>query len=223
MGSTTIEQPSPPAAPTAAQNMSDYIENYPRLFQLMQQYAPQEAQMNVGLAQQYAAPMGEALRTAQEQMYPNETALANELTRQAQEGMAGEAPDWYMNKSQDYIKSLLGENVASPLGANYYTTGMMEQQKNWQDYYRNLGMSIAGRQPVYQAQPTQYTNQLGGYTAQGVAQTNASNYGSYANLYGNMYNANAQNTGNPWLNAGAGIVGMGLGGWMGNPSGFGGG
>ena len=63
-GSTKISQPSPPPAPSVQSSMADYIQNYPALFNLMQQYAPQEAAMNVSLAKQYAQPMGEALKTA---------------------------------------------------------------------------------------------------------------------------------------------------------------
>lgn len=193
--------------------MSDYVQNYPALFSLMKQYAPQEAQMNIDLANQYAEPYGQALKTAQEAMYPEETAMNKQLMGQISEGMSAQPPDWYQNKYSDYYKSILGENALSGSGADYYSTGMMEQTKNWQDYYRNLGLSVTGKQPVYQAQPTQYTNQLSNYTPQTVFGYNSSNYGNYSNAYSNMYgaNANVAAQGNPYFNAGAGIAGMGLG------------
>ena len=188
---TSIENPEPPAAPTATSSMTDYVNNYPRLFELMKQYAPQEAQMNVDLTQQYALPMAQALKSAQDAMYPNETALTNQLTQQVQQGMSGQLPEWARNQYLDTQKSLLGENALSGAGADYMSTGLNEQSKNWQDYYTNLGLSITGRQPVYNASQTGFSNQLGGYTPGGVANANNNAYGSYAGAYSNMYNTNA--------------------------------
>jgi phage tail tape-measure protein len=69
---------------------------------------------------------------------------------------------------------------------------MLQAQHGYQDYYRNLGLSLANKQPVQQAQPVGYTNQMAGYTPQGAMNFAQQGYGSYANLYGSMYNTNAQ-------------------------------
>lgn len=205
-GGTTIEQP---VAPTATSSMTDYVNNYPRLFELMKQYAPQEAQMNVDLTQQYALPMAQALKSAQDAMYPNETALTNQLTQQVQQGMSGQLPEWARNQYLDTQKSLLGENALSGAGADYMSTGLNEQSKNWQDYYTNLGLSITGRQPVYNASQAGYTNQLGGYTANGVASANNQAYNTSANLYSNSQQSS------PWENIGGSILGAGIGSFTG--------
>lgn len=217
MGSTKISQPSVPAAPTTAQSMKEYVENYPALWNMQMQYAPQEAALQVALAQQYAQPMGEALKESQEAMYPTETAITEQAGQQALEGMQSqELPDWAKQKYLDEYRANLGTNVGSGIGADYTSRNLLEQGKNWQDYYRNLGLSISGKQPVYSAQPVGYTNQMSAYTPQSVLNYNAQNYGNYSNAYSSMYGANAQMAGtryNSMMNLfGAGI---GAGGAMG--------
>lgn len=215
MGGTSIESPK---APTVTSSMADYVKNYPALFNLMQQYMPQEAAMQVGLAQQYAEPMGQAYKTAQEAMYPQETAITNLLNQQIQQGMTGELPDWARQSYMDTMRGQLGENALAGVGADYMSRGLLEQQKSWQDYYRNLGLSVTGRQPISTAQVPQTTNQLGNYTPANVLSYNAANYGTAANIYGTQQQAASQ--GNPYFNSLMGVAGMGLGGWMSNPSGF---
>ena len=119
MGSTNIQQPTPPPAPSVQSSMSDYIANYPALFNLQQQYAPQEAAMNVGLAQQYAEPLGQAYKTAQEAMYPQETAITQSLNQQVQEGMGSEVPDWMRQEYLSNLRANLGSNAGSGICADY--------------------------------------------------------------------------------------------------------
>lgn len=217
MGSTKISQPSVPPAPTVGDTMKSYVENYPALWQMQMAYAPQEAALQVALAQQYAQPMGEALKESQDAMYPTETAITEQAGQQALEGMQSqELPDWAKQKYLDEYRANLGTNAGSGIGADYTSRNLLEQGKNWQDYYRNLGLSISGKQPVYSAQPVGYTNQMSAYTPQSVLNYNAQNYGNLSNAYSSMYGANAQLAGtryNSMMNLfGAGI---GAGGAMG--------
>jgi hypothetical protein len=209
--------PDVPQPQTTAQSMSDYITNYPRLFELQQQYAPQEAAMNVALTQQYAEPMAAALKSAQDTLYPTETAITEKAGTTALAGMDSEMPSWMKDKYLSDLRANLGTTVGSGIAADYTSRGLLEQQKGWNDYYTNMGLSLAGKQPVYGAQQTGYTNQLGGYTAQGVANTNASNYGNMVGAFSNMYGTNSQTAqaGNPYFNSIMGAAGMGLGGFMG--------
>jgi len=208
MGSTKIQQPSVPAAPSVSSSMADYVQNYPQLFSLMQQYAPQEAQMNVDLAQQYAQPMGEAYKTAQEAMYPQETAITNTLNNQVQQGLDSQAPDWMRSEYLNNVNSMLGPNAGSPIGADYASRGLMQMNKDYGDYYRNLGLSITGRQPIAQASTPNYTNQMSNYTPQGVMNYNSSNYGSNLSGYSSMYgtNANFATQNSPWNTWGQGAM-----------------
>lgn len=216
-GTTKIEQPAAPAAPTVTSSLQDYITNYPQLFQLMQQYAPQEAQMNVDLTKQYAGDMGMALKTAQEAAYPEETKINNLLNAQVQEGMGSEIPQWMQDQYRSNMNAQLGNNVASPIGADYMSRGLLQQNQDWKQYYTNLGLSITGRQPVYQANTPSYTNQLGNYTPTSVMNYNQGIYGTQAGMYNSQLNSATQmaSQGNPWTNALGGIAGMGIGSFMG--------
>lgn len=173
MGTPSVDQPTPPTPPTAGGSLQEYIDLSPQLFETEQKYQPQYAQ----LAQQI-----------QQQLYPQTSALGEQLAGQAAQGMGEQMPQEYQDMYSNQYKALLGENVKSTIGADYYSTGMLEQQKNWQDYYRNLGLTMSGRQPLVQPQPL-----TSGFTPQSIMGMNASNYGTQANIYGTqggMYNTN---------------------------------
>lgn len=214
MGSTKISSPETPAAPSVQSSMSDYIANYPALFNLQQQYAPQEAQMAVNLANQYAGQYGSAMKTAQESMYPEETKINNAMNQQVLSGINSEVPDWMKQQYQSELNANLGTNVGSGMGADYMSRGLLQQQQDWQNYYRNLGLSITGRQPIATANTPATTNQLANYTPQGVMNYNATNYGNYANAYADMYGTNQKmaSQGTWWQSGLMNMAGQGLGG-----------
>jgi len=181
-----------PTPPTATSGVSDWLANYPRIVESMEQYLPREMMAQV---------------KAQEQAYPEETAMKQQLMGQISEGMGAEPPDWYQSKYQDYYKSLLGENVKSGIGADYYSTGMMEQNKNWGDYWRNLAASFAGAQPVYQA-----NNMASQFTPGQVMSNNMAGYQSYLPAWSQQ---SQQNWMTPFMYMqGAGNVLSGLGSLM---------
>jgi len=199
-GRTSIPTPETQAAPTEAQNMQDWIQNYPAMFELQQKYAPLEAQQQVELAQQYAQPLGEAYKAANEAMYPETSAIQEKLAQQALTGMESGVPDWQKAQYQSDLNANLGANVGSGIGADYVSRGMLQQQQDWQNYYRDLGLSVAGRQPLATAQTPSYSNYASTYTPSSVANTNAQNYGSYSNAYANMYGTNANYASNMFGN-----------------------
>jgi hypothetical protein len=210
MGSTKI---SAPAAPTVDSSMADYVKNYPKLFELQQQYSPQEAQMQVDLATKYAQPLGQAYKTAQEAMYPGETAITNSLNQQVQQGMQSGVPDWQRDAYLSNLRANLGTNAGSGVGADYTSLGLLQQQQDWKQYYNNLGLSITGRQPISTATTPQTNNILGNYTPSSVLGFNSNVYGTQSSIFGAQQQAASQ--GNPFFNSIMGVAGMGLGGWMG--------
>jgi len=217
----TIVQPT---QPTMQSTMADYVAAYPQLMALQQQYAPQEAALAVSLAQQYAQPLGEAYKTAQEAMYPKEAEISAVLNQQILQGMGEQVPQGIQEQYVSNLRANLGTNIGAPIGAEYTSRALLEQQKNWQDYYRNLGLSVTGRQPIAQAQTPTTTNQLAGYTPQaamGYAQqgygTSAGMYGAGLNYNANIYNTQSQNANQSsgWMSALGGIGGSVAGGLMG--------
>ena len=190
--STNVEQPTPPAQPSTADAIKEWVSSMPEVFRMQQEFAPQEAAQQVQLAQQYAQPMGEAMLSAQKAMYPEEYALRDTLSQQAQAGMQSGVPDWMQQKYIDQMRAQLGEQAGAGIGADYMSRGLLQQQQDWQNYYQNMALSLTGSQPVFGASQPQTSNYMSGFTPQSAMTNSQQGYGSYAGLYGNMYGANAQ-------------------------------
>jgi hypothetical protein len=151
--STTVVQNTPASSAQSAESIQAWVDAMPKVFQTEMQYAPQQAAQQVGLAQQYALPLAQAYQSANEVLYPGTSALQETMAGQAQQGMtATSMPDWMAKSYLDEMKANLGSNVSSPIGADYVSRGMQNQLFNQQKYYRDLGLSLAGRQPL--ASPT---------------------------------------------------------------------
>lgn len=174
--------------PSTADAVREWVNSMPQVYQTQLQYAPQEAAMQVQLANQYSLPMAQALKTAQDQLYPNETALTNSLTQQAQSGMNGDMPSWAKESYMDTMRAQLGDNALSGVGADYMSRGLLEQQQQWKQYYQNLGLSISGKQPVYTASSPQTSNYMSGFTPNAAMGYTSNNYGTYQNARNNNYN-----------------------------------
>jgi hypothetical protein len=181
MGSsgTEIQYPSAPAAQTTAQSMADYVQSLPALYQAQMQYEPQLQAMNLGMLQQYGTQFGEAYKNINDAMYPETAKLQEQLATQASQGISGDMPQWAKDSYRSEMGANLGTNAGSGIGADYASRGMLEQQKGWQDYYSNLGLSVAGRQPLAQGGTTGQTNYMQGYQPAQALNYAASNYGNY--------------------------------------------
>jgi len=179
MGSTKISQPAAPTPPTQAQTAADYAAALPIYYKAALEYEPQIAQME---------------KDIQSQLYPETSALQENLAKQASEGMNASLPDWYKNNVADTLKSQLGRNlVYNPTAQEDYGLKTNQAYKDWGDYYRNLGLSVTSRQPL-----TQPNNMMLTATPQQAMGYNANTYGSYSNVYGNMYGANAKLAGDKY-------------------------
>lgn len=210
MGSTKIESPSTPAAPTPAQTAEQYAAALPIYWENQLKYAPLEAQQQVSLAQQYAAPLAQAYQTANEILYPGTAGLQESLAAQAQTGMTSGLTPAETAQYRSDLASQLGTNVGSGIGSDYMSRNMLMQQQNRQDYYRNLALSTAGRQPLTTAQPVNTLNYMQNYTPTANANFVGQGYGNYSNAYSSMYGANAGIAGSKNQMYGQ-IIGGGLG------------
>jgi hypothetical protein len=216
-GSTKIEAAQPAPAPSTAEAINAYIKGLPQMYQAQLEYAPKEAAQQVAMAQQYAAPLSQAYYEAQKTLYPEATQMQELLAKQAQEGMAAGLSDPEKQQYQSDLAAQLGTNAGSGIGADYMSRQMLLAQQNRQDYYRNLGLSVAGLQPTAQAQGASYTNQLSqynpgqvmGFMGQGYGNqvgAQSSMYGSASNLAGQKYASNMN-----MLGSGIGAMGaMGI-------------
>lgn len=190
--STRIEQPSAPAAPSTSQSVQDWVANLPAIFAEQQRQAPLEAQQQLDLMKQFGVPLAQAGYDVQKALYPEVTALTEKLATTASQGMDSGLPDWAKQTYQDTYRAQLGDNALSGVGADYMSRGMMQQEKDWRDYYNNLGLTIAGRQPLMQPQAPQTSNYTSQFTPGSVMGYNSTNYGNYSKAYSSMYDTNSQ-------------------------------
>lgn len=202
-GDTTVQQP---AAPTTTSSVNDWAQNLPTVYENQLKYAPLEAAQQVSLAQQYAQPLGQAMQSAQSAMYPQTTALQENIAGQAAQGMQSQMPDWMKSQYQSNMNAQLGNNVNSPIGADYASRGLMQQQQDWKQYYQNLGLSATGRQPLNQASTPNSSNYMQGFTPGAVMNSNNQNFGTQANIFGTQQQAATANQGQ-WMN----LIGSGMG------------
>jgi len=202
MGGSKISMPQPTSSVDA---VKEWVSSMPQVYETQMKYAPQEAAQQVALAQQYAEPLGQAYLTAQKAMYPEQYALQEELMSKARAGMAEGMPEWAKQSYLDTMRGNLGTNVGSPIGADYTSRGLLQQQNQWQQYYQNMALSLSGSQPIYQAQSPTTSNYMSNFTPSSVLGYTAQNYGSYANAYSNMN----RNSGSPWGSI-LGTIGGGL-------------
>lgn len=180
-GTTTqIIQPTPPTAPSLTTSINDYIASLPALYEAQMKYAPMEAQQQVDLAQQYAVPLAQAYQQAQEVLYPGTSSLQEQLAQTAQQRSTGAIPTSFQDQYRSDLKAQLGTNVGSGIGADYVSRGLMNQQEDYNRYYQNLGLSLAGRQPLVNPQSPNFTNQAGAYQPSQALSYNAGNYGVFA-------------------------------------------
>jgi hypothetical protein len=181
-GGTTTEvvYPEVTAQPTTAEAMKAYVDSLPALYEAQLKYAPLEAEQQIKLAQQYAVPYAEAQKQAQEALYPGTSALQEKLAKQANEGMTGKVPDSARQQYRSDLLAQLGTNAMSGVGADYVSRGLMNQQQEYNQYYQNLGLSLAGRQPLTQATTPTTTNYMGSYTPSQGLSYSANTYGTYA-------------------------------------------
>lgn len=177
-GGTTVYNPTPPPAPSVGSSITDYINALPQLYAAQEQYAPQEAAQQVQLAQQYAAPLAQAYQSAQDVLYPGTSQLQEQLAQQAQQGIQAGVPQSQQDQYRSDLAGQLGSNVNSGIGADYVSRNLMNQQQQYQQYYQNLGLSLAGRQPLVNPTSPQTTSQLGQYNPGEVLGYNSNIYGS---------------------------------------------
>lgn len=208
--STSIEA-SQPTAPTTGQSVQDWANALPQIYQTQMQYAPLQAAQQVQLAQQYAGDYGKAMQAAQSGLYPKTTALQENLADVATKGIDSQVPSWMQDAYRSNLNAQLGNNVNSPIGADYMSRGLLQQQQDWQRYYQNLGLSVTGRQPLTQSATPQTSDYMSGFTPGSVMQSNNQNYGTAAGIYGNQltYNTNANAQTQKYIG-----MGMNMGGAM---------
>lgn len=191
MASDNVATPETPKAPTMTEQIQQYIQSLPSLLSAQQQYGPQFEQINYDTQAKFA-PQYQAL---QQSLNPELTALTKQLTQQATAGAQNDGlPDYMRNQYLDQFRAEAGTNNGSGIGADYVSRNLLNQAQTYKQYNQNLGLSLTGQQPLYQAtQAGQQAQSIGqGYNAGSALNYGASTYGNYVGAYSSMYGANAQ-------------------------------
>jgi hypothetical protein len=209
-GDTVIQQPQTPAPPTAGQNMADYVAGLPAMYQAQMEWNPKLAQQQLDLTTQYAPQYSELMKNTNESLYPGITSMNEKLTQQAMSGMDAAVPEAMRAQYLDSLRSEIGGNAGSGIGADYVSRGLVNQNEQYKQYYQNMALSLTGRQPLTQAQSPQFNDVGSGYNYGQVANNNMQGYGNYAGLYGSMYGSNQQAQ-SELTKAQYGLIGSGIG------------
>lgn len=188
MGCGSSPSAATPQMPSPQDSVNAWMAALPQIYAAQSQYAPQEAQQQIQIAQQSALPLAQAQYDAQKALYPQTTALQENLATAANQGMNSQLPSWMKQQYQSDMNAQLGNNAASGIGADYMSRGLLQQQQNWNQYYQQLGLSASGRQPLVSPQSAGYSNFMSGFTPGGVMQGQNNNYGTAANIYGTQAN-----------------------------------
>ena len=186
---SSIQQPTPPAQPSVQDSAKAYAESLPTIYNAQLEYQPKFEQQNLQLTQQYA-PQYKAIQDA---LYPELAELDKSLTEMAKTGMNADLPDYLKQGYLDQFRAEVGENNASGIGADYVSRRMMAAGEDYRNNFRNLGLTLTGRQPLYQStsfQPAYNATQNFNYGTTSGFQANT--YGNYAGAYSSMYAANGQ-------------------------------
>lgn len=205
-GNTTIQQPSPPPAPSTADAYNAYIAGLPAMYNAQLTYAPRFAQQQMDLTAQIA-PQAKALQDA---LYPQTSALQEGVASQARAGMSSEMPESMKQAYQDQFRSEVGSQAGSGLGADYVSRNMYNAGQARQDYFRNLALTTTGRQPLYQSSGYTPPNMAQGYNFGQVQNAMQQGYGNYSGAYSSMYGANANLAGMNYQSQ-MGLYGAGMG------------
>jgi len=219
-GSKGIAEPNPPAMPTVGESMQDYIKNMPDMYNLQKEYAPKYAADEFENYQRYMPAYTKVQDDMNRELYPEMFEQRDALSAKATEYMEQGMPDWAREEARDIYSANLGTNAGSPIGADYMSTGMMQENEKWKQYGDNLAGNLAGRAPMTSPYQFQGKDLTGGYDFGNIYQGAQQNYGNYSNAYSNMYATNQKQAGQ--VNPAWGMAGMLGGGMLGGMFGKGG-
>lgn len=200
--SPAVQQPT---APTVASSYADYVNAYPQLESLNQQYQPQEAQQQFDLTQQYAPQYTQLENQINQQSNPYTYGLQEQLAKQATDYLNNPGvPQDVQSQYRDQLRSEVGNNAGSGIAGDYISRGLVNLNEQYKQYYQNLGLSLTGRQPLNQPANPAFTNPAAG--ANSALGFNQSIYGTQANMYNNSANNSLAMRGQN-----LGLIGAGIG------------
>lgn len=179
-GGTTVQNVQAPAAPTAGQSAAEYAAALPSILEANLKYQPQFNEADYASFAKLAPLYTQVYDQINKQYYPQTYGLQEQLAKQASEASsATNIPEYMRKQYADTVNAQLGTNAYSPIGADYLSRGLINQGEQYRQYYQNLGLSLAGRQPLTQTQYQQPSFDVANSFAPAFG-TQMGGYGSYA-------------------------------------------
>lgn len=190
--STKVKTETPaPVTPTITGSLADQKEFAKAQYELGLQYNPQLAAQDFGLAQEYVPKYQQLMQETEKQAYPYTVGLQEQLAKRATEGIGGGLTAQMEQSYRDRLRSEIGPNVGSGIGADYVSRGLIDAEQQYQRYYDDLGLSLTGRLPLSQAQNPQLRNVQQIADPNAIMGFNQSVYGTQGSIFSNLYNSQA--------------------------------
>lgn len=177
MGSgSDVYYPTTQAPLTTGESAQQYAEALPQIYDAIQKYQPGFDQAAYDSYSQYAPQYAQVNQDAMEAISPYSANMGEVIAQQATQGLENGLPDAMKNMYMNQFKSLTGNQVNAPTGADFASQNLIGQDINYRMQMGQLGAGIAS--PAQQAFVPQTSYDVGSNfgTALG-AQTDA--YGSY--------------------------------------------
>ena len=214
-GTTTIEQPAPPAPvanaqETSAQAIQAQIDALPQILASQQQYGPQFSQLNLDQLKQYGPEYAQAALDLQKEYAPQFAEVERSLSPELSAAQSTLADFLKSNDTQEYealrpgllqdvraAQSQRGLGAISPLGSIDESVQLQRLRQSLKDRRLNIALSTAGRVPVSSFPTVQGQTGTGQLVQnvdpnsifnyqQSLNNFNASIYGSQAGMYNNQ-------------------------------------
>lgn len=201
-----------PQQPIAAQNMQDYITNYPKLFELQQQYDPKLAQQQLDLLREFGGQYDQVLNDQQKEIAPYTYGLQERLAKIASDGMMAGPTGAFQRAFLDQLRAEVGPNAGSGIGGDYVSRGFNQQNEDFKRYYQNLGTSLIGRMPLTAGTTPQFQQAGGQYGFGDFANNQQQGYNTYVGGLSNQqfYGGKAPSSGGfNWQGALGGLSSLG--------------
>lgn len=190
MGKKETPEPQPlvqvPSPPSLSSSISDYVANYPKLVDLEKQYSPQLAQLDFDLLKQFGPQLTDYSVAEQQRLTPNTYGLQESLAKIAADGMGAGLPDQLRNSYLDNLRSEIGPNAGSGIGADYVSTNLLRLGEDYKSYYQNLGLSLLNRMPITQPSSPSFRNPVGNFGLGDASQLGMQGYSAYTNALSNQ-------------------------------------
>jgi hypothetical protein len=185
MGSTKIEAAQPAPAPSVSSGMTEYVNALPQLYQTQLAYEPLINQQEFDQAAKFA-PM---LQQLQATLYPNQSGLAEQVSKTASDGMQNGMSDSMKAQYLDYYRAEAGNQAGSGISNDNISRQMINQNEQYKQFYMNASLSAAGLTPLQNANNYQSSySPTSGYGFNQTYGTMMQGYGSQVGAQASMYN-----------------------------------